>query len=227
MTGSSSYQLNDEEIQYLSLLLSIIDSQNWQAFGCAILETPTTFQSFARTISQSSQLNGMTILHACVRFNPPPHIVKILIELVPESPSCVDCLQRTPLHIAAGTHASLSTIQLLSDAYPGACTIHDEDGKTPLHLACDSECELFEGGRDSMREPPSYEVVHTLINASPFSVLLEDEDGTSALEYAILSDAPIKVVKLIQYVTLKQCEAQQKKDKSMKRTMDDKVEAIF
>eukprot|EP00571_Detonula_confervacea_P002501 CAMPEP_0172318566 /NCGR_PEP_ID=MMETSP1058-20130122/35245_1 /TAXON_ID=83371 /ORGANISM="Detonula confervacea, Strain CCMP 353" /LENGTH=57 /DNA_ID=CAMNT_0013033423 /DNA_START=39 /DNA_END=209 /DNA_ORIENTATION=+ len=57
MTGSSSYQLNDEEIQYLSLLLNIIDSQNWQTFRYVILNSPTVFQSFARTISQTSELN--------------------------------------------------------------------------------------------------------------------------------------------------------------------------
>eukprot|EP00584_Thalassiosira_punctigera_P008417 CAMPEP_0172530912 /NCGR_PEP_ID=MMETSP1067-20121228/4516_1 /TAXON_ID=265564 ORGANISM="Thalassiosira punctigera, Strain Tpunct2005C2" /NCGR_SAMPLE_ID=MMETSP1067 /ASSEMBLY_ACC=CAM_ASM_000444 /LENGTH=54 /DNA_ID=CAMNT_0013315221 /DNA_START=57 /DNA_END=218 /DNA_ORIENTATION=+ len=54
MTGPSN-QLNDEEIQYLSLLLGIIDSQNWRALGYAILNNPAVFQSFARTVSRSSE----------------------------------------------------------------------------------------------------------------------------------------------------------------------------
>lgn len=218
MTGSSSYQLNGGEIQYLSLLLDIVNSQNWNAFEYAILNNPDVFQSFARTISQSLELNGMTILHACVRFSPPSHIVKNLLELVPESPSCVDCLQRTPLHIAAGTRARLSTIQLLSEAYPGACAIQDEDGKTPLHLACDSSSKLFQGDLGSTRESPSYEVVKALIQASPLSVPLEDDDGMSALEHAIISDAPINVVNLLQSATRTQCKAQQNKDNSMGRS---------
>mmetsp|Transcript_14255 Transcript_14255/g.30442 ORF Transcript_14255/g.30442 Transcript_14255/m.30442 type:complete len:246 (+) Transcript_14255:173-910(+) len=214
MTGSS-YQLNDDDIQYLSLLLGIIDAQNWEAFGYAILNHPTEFQSFARKICQSTELNGMTILHACVRLNPPPHIIKVLLQLVPESPSCIDCLQRTPLHIAAGTRASSPIIKLLVDAYPTACEIRDIDGKTPLHLACDSACELFEGDRESdAREPPRYDVVRTLAKASPLSVPLEDQDGMSALEHAIFSDAPIVVIKLLQYATRKQCEMQQKEQQA-------------
>ena len=52
--------------------------------------------------------------------------------------------------------------------------------------------------------------MQALIAASPSSVPLEDEDGMSALEHAIFSDAPIRVVKLLQHVTRKQCEARQR-----------------
>ena len=112
-------------------------------------------------------------------------------------------MNRTPLHIAAGTRANLSTIQLLADAYPAACATLDEGGKTPLHLACDSACELFEGDEGCDRDPPSYDVVLTIINAWLSAVPWEDKDGTSALEFAILSDAPIKVVRLLQAATCK------------------------
>ena len=37
--------------------------------------------------------------------------------------------------------------------------------------------------------------------AYPTSLLLEDNDGTSALEHAILSEASIEVVKLLQHAT--------------------------
>ncbi|KAL7541741.1 hypothetical protein ACHAXR_011184 [Thalassiosira sp. AJA248-18] len=206
---SSSNQLSEEEIEYLSLLLGIIEGKEWEALGNGMIGNPYAFQSFARTISKSSELNGLTILHACVRFDPPPHIVKILLELVPESPSCVDCLQRTPLHVAAGTGASFPLIKLLAEAFPQACDIQDEDGKTPLHMACDNTCKMFEGDGDSMRDPPSYHVVETLIRASPFSVLVEDLDDMSALEHAILSDATIQVVRKLQKATRKQCQVQQ------------------
>lgn len=207
----SSYQLNNEEIQYLDVLCGMIGARNWQAFGYAILNNPTVFQSFSRKISQSSEMKGLTILHACIRYNPPPHIVKIILTLVPEVPGCVDCFQRTPLHVAAGTRASLPVIELLAKAYPRACDIQDKDGKTPLHLACDCACNLFEGDGDFTREPPSYEVVYTLLKNSPLSTVpVEDHDGMSALEHAILSDASIEVVNLLQYATGKQCEWQQK-----------------
>ena len=85
----------------------------------------------------------------------------------------------------------------------------DSDGKTPLSLACDTECGLFEGDQDFVRDPPSFEIVQILVHASPLSVPLEDDDGMSALEYAILSEASSEVIKLLQCVTRKQCEEQQ------------------
>jgi ankyrin repeat protein len=211
MTGPS-YQLKNEEIQYLSILLEIIESGNWEALECTIINNPTVFRSFARKVSRSSELNGMTILHACARFKTPPPIIKLLLDLVPESPTCVDCLQRTPLHVAVGTHASLKTIKLLSSAFPEACAIQDDDGKTPLHLACDKGCELFEDDASLVPKPPKYEVVETLIKAYPKAVTLEDQDDMSALEHAIFSDAPIEVIKLLQYATRKQCELKRKKE---------------
>jgi hypothetical protein len=120
---------------------------------------------------------------------------------VPESPGLVDCLNRTPLHVAVGTRANLATIQLLADACPVACSVRDEDGKTPLHLACDSACELFEGDRYCERDPPSYDVVSTIVKTWPSAVIWEDNDGTSALEHAILSGAPIKIIRLLQAAT--------------------------
>lgn len=227
MTAPISYQLNDEELEYLAFLLGTIDEQNWHAFGHAVVSNPSVFKTFARKISKSSELNGMTILHACVRHNPPHKIVKLLLDLVPEGPSCVDCLQRTPLHVAAGTRASSQIIKLLAESYPRACAIQDLDGKTPLHLACDSGVELFEGDNEHERCPPSYEVVRALVKASPLTVPVEDDDGMSPLEHAIFSDAPIKVVKLLQHVTRKQCEArrsqqeqQQQQERSTSKNID-------
>ncbi|KAL7533784.1 hypothetical protein ACHAXR_006203 [Thalassiosira sp. AJA248-18] len=217
MTGSSN-QLSEEEFEYLLFLLGIIEDQKWEALGYAMIGNPYAFQSFARTISKSSGINGLTILHVCARFDPPPQIVKILLELVPESPSCVDCFQRTPLHVAAGTCASLPVIKLLAEAFPQACDIQDDDGKTPLHMACDSECKIFEGNGDSMRDPPGYDVVEALIHASPLSVLVEDLDDMSALEHAILSDATIQVVGLLQKATAKQCHAHQEINGQMNKS---------
>ena len=156
-------------------------------------------------------------LHACVRSNPPPNIVCLLLELVPESPSHVDCLHRAPLHIAAGTRTDLDVIQLLADAYPAACSVQDEDGKTPLHLACDNTCKLFLGDSpETPHEPPCIRVVSTLISACPWSAPLEDKDGTNAVEYAILSDSSIEVVRLLQHATRRQCEKQSQQVMSLK-----------
>lgn len=130
-------------------------------------------------------------LHQCVRKDPPPYIVQLLLAVSPESLSHVDCLHRTPLHIAAGAHAKLSIVQLLADADPAACFVQDVDGKTPLILACES----------SWGDSPSIELIRILIKAYPTSLSLEDNDGTSALEHAILSEASLEVVEVLQHAT--------------------------
>ncbi len=63
MSDSSpiTYQLNQTEADYLLLLLSIIESQNWEALVCDIYRNPAAFQWFARNISSVSELNGMTM----------------------------------------------------------------------------------------------------------------------------------------------------------------------
>jgi hypothetical protein len=150
-------------------------------------------------------------------------IVKLLIELIPESPSLVDCLNRTPLHIAVGTRANLPTIQMLAGACPAACAVLDEDGKTPLHLACDSSCELFKGDdeRECKREPPCLEVVSMIASLCPWSVPLEDYYEISALEYAIVSNAPIKVVRFLQKITVEQTKNQEILQTAMTRSYSD------
>ena len=85
-TSSQTHNLNSEEVSYLSLLLSIIASQNWQAFAHSILHNPAVFQSFCSNLHKSSDLNGMTILHAAVRHNPPLTIIKLLLKFTPDAP---------------------------------------------------------------------------------------------------------------------------------------------
>ena len=46
--------------------------------------------------------------------------------------------------------------------------------------------------------------VRILLSGSQEAALLEDIDGADALEYAIMSDAPITVVNLLQKVAQKQ-----------------------
>mmetsp|Transcript_18172 Transcript_18172/g.39281 ORF Transcript_18172/g.39281 Transcript_18172/m.39281 type:complete len:169 (+) Transcript_18172:494-1000(+) len=146
----------------------------------------------------------MTLLHAIVRHNPPNEVLTNMIKLYPKALEAADCLGRMPLHIAAGSGANTWVMKFLVLAFPQACNIQDEDGRTPLHLACDSSCELFEDDEQNPRGPPDFKVVRTLLKGSPEAVTLEDIDEMNALEYAIMSDAPIEVVKLLQKATQNQ-----------------------
>ncbi|KAL3787854.1 hypothetical protein HJC23_000396 [Cyclotella cryptica] len=195
---SSAADLNERTLSYLTLILNTIESKDWKSLYQIGLSKPSTFKALARIISTTDEFNGMTFLHAVVRHDPPLCIVTEIMKICPGDVRARDCLNRTPLHVACGVGANVKTIRCLAAAFPQACNIQDEDGRTPLHFYCDIECQLFEGDDGKMREPPSYEAVYCLLSASIASVGLEDADGMSPLEYAICSDANAKVVKLLQ-----------------------------
>ena len=139
------------------------------------------------------------MLHAIVRNDPPITLLSEMIKLHPSALFATDCLGRNALHVAAGSCASLDTIKLLVMAYPNACNIQDGDGRTALMIACDSSCVMFQD-TNIERGPPDFQVIRTLLSGSKQSVLLEDCDETDAIECAILSDASVEVVKLLQKV---------------------------
>jgi len=88
---------------------------------------------------------------------------------------------------------------------------------------CTSHVTLFEGDQTE-RAPPTIDVVRALLSGSWRSVLVEDEDEMSPIEYAIVSDANIKVVKLLQKtsMTLRRKEAQASKAAARRTAKDTK-----
>jgi len=60
-SSPSTYQLNKNEVQWISLLLVVIESQNWEGLGCVISSNAIEFQQFARKTFSLPQLNGMTM----------------------------------------------------------------------------------------------------------------------------------------------------------------------
>jgi hypothetical protein len=88
------------------------------------------------------------------------------------------------------------------------------------------DCQLFEGddGKTN-RLPPSYEVVHCLLSASLSVVSLEDADGMCPLEYAICSDADVKVVKLLQKAAQKHMRDSQAKKLGLKQSSSRQIAA--
>jgi hypothetical protein len=172
-------------------VLQIIASQDWEFFRSAVLSRPTFFRKLAKAISSSSELSGMTLLHAAIRFNAPIDIIVEMIRLCPDMPAAKDCLGRTPLHVAAGSKASPSLLGILAHAYPAACNAQEVDGMTPLHFVCDSSCVLFEEDHDECDTPskqrPNHEAVLTLLSYSIHAATIEDVEEMSPLEHAIMS----------------------------------------
>lgn len=181
-------------------ILELISSKSWESFRSYVLSSPDVFQNLAGAVAACSALNGMTLLHAAVRYNPPLDIIVRMVQLCPNSPSSRDCLHRTPLHVAVGSRASPLLIRLLAHAYPAACDALDKEGKTPLHVACDSSCVLFEEDlyRTHTTERPSHDTIVTLLSYSLYPVILKDYNGVSPQEYAMSSGASKKTIQLLQ-----------------------------
>ena len=121
-----------------------------------------------------------------------------MIEICPEQPAAKDCLGRTALHVAAASAASPKVIRLIAHACPTSCDATDEDGKTPLHFACDITCELFEGDSPVLPRKVCHDTIRALLSESLHASTIEDIDEMNALEYAIMSDAELKTVKILQ-----------------------------
>ena len=183
-------------------ILQLISSQDWETFRYAILSRPALFQNLANDVSSCSQLHGMTLLHAAVRYGSPLDVIVDMIRLCPDMPATKDCLGRTPLHVAAGSKASASLLKILAHACPAACVVQDEEGKTPLHFVCDSSCVLFEDDHHkNSKQPPDHKAVVALLSYSIHAATLEDDEEMTPLEHSIISDASLKTVKLLQFVT--------------------------
>ena len=196
--------ISTEAFLAIGIILEAIERQDWLAFRSVVhLSNPAYFQAITRAIASCSEFNGgMTLLHAVARCNPPLDIVAKMIKLCPEQPAVKDCLGRTALHVAAGSAAAPKVIKLIAHACPTSCDATDVDGKTPLHFACDVTCKLFEGDSDSIPTAVPRKVCHDTIRAllseSIHASTIEDIDEMNALEYAIMSDAELKTVKMLQ-----------------------------
>ena len=193
-------------IQSIGEILELFVLQDWQTFRSCVLSNPVLLRNVASAVSACSQLNGMTLLHAAVRYNPPLDIVTQMMELCPQMTAAKDCLDRTPLHVAIGSGVSPEVVKLIAHAHPSACDVQDAEGKTPLHLACDSSCVLFEDHDDfndddattASRQPPCHETVEVLLAYSLRAAILQDAEGKSPLQHAVASNASSNTVSLLQ-----------------------------
>jgi hypothetical protein len=192
----------------IDILLDIIDRQDWRTFRFAALSNSAYFRAITNAIANCPETNGMTLLHAVVRCNPPLDLVAKMMEICPDLPAAKDCLGRTPLHVAAGSAATPNLIKLIAHAHPASCDATDDDGKTPLHFVCDSSCELFEDDDiiNQSREV-CHDTIRALLSESMHAATIEDVDEMNAIEYAIMSDAQLKTISLLQMSARKSFES--------------------
>ena len=84
-------------LEPFSYLLGLIEAREWETFRSFTLEpSPVHFRARTNVIAQTPELNGMTLLHAALKCDPPPELVLDMIEICPDLLAARDCLGRTP-----------------------------------------------------------------------------------------------------------------------------------
>jgi hypothetical protein len=157
-----------------------------------------------------------SVFHVLCRQHPPEDIVDSFANLFPPILQALDSNGRTPLHIAVAYGASSKVIRCLLKLYPHAASKQDAEGKTPLHLACefcplDEICDPgFDDGDKEYCKGPFLSVIVALFAAAPRSINVEDNEGCNPLELTIITGGELKVVKLIQKLSMYQWKRERK-----------------
>jgi hypothetical protein len=103
----------------------------------------------------------------------------------------------------------VNLLKLIAHADPAVCDVQDEEMKTPLHIACDNSCVLFEEDHDEYAgaglppPPPCHMSVKTLLACSLRPVTLQDAEGKSPLQHAVASNALSETITLLQMAVMK------------------------
>ena len=179
-------------------LAHLISQRKWPLLE-SILTTPLSIRESV-PIDDMSLPHSITpdiIIHFAVRFQAPTMILVLLSEVYPISLTSADTTGRYPIHVAAKWSATPDVIAFLITTNPDVAGVQDTTGKTPLHYVGECYLQHFSSHTYS-RNDSMLQVVRLLKEAAPLSVNLEDNDGMNAVEYALLSDAHLKVVKTMQ-----------------------------
>ena len=192
-----------------STLSAIIAKRDWGAARKLLSANRNTVEEISTCCILGTSGSG-GVLHFVCRFHPPLDVVQKIVESFPEYIDGIDRDSRLPLHIATRWGASSLVIKFLLQLSPNAEAVQDYLGKTPLILACQSYRRNFVPSiEDDKNSYPStlkksmLQIVQALYKTAPEVVSLEDEDGATALEYAIIVEADIRVVRLLHMASAK------------------------
>jgi hypothetical protein len=138
------------------------------------------------------------IIHCAVRARAPLSVITLLASLYPQSLCSPDMMGRYPIHVAAKWASNPSIIAYLVKTNPSVVGAPDSDGKTPMHYVGECYVENHSGDSPQDTEQSMGEVVDILRLAAPHSVNLEDNDEMNAVEYALINNASMRVIKKMQ-----------------------------
>ena len=188
----SSMSLNQQTITLARLL-----SQRQWSFLDSLLSSTNASSIIIDDPNLPHAITSDIVIHFAARFQAPLRILSLLARLYPASLSSADITGRYPIHVASKWGATPDVIAYLIKSNPTVAGVPDSTGKTPMHYVGECYLRHFDNPIYN-RDDSMLQVVRLLKNAAPNSVNLEDNEGMNAIEYALESDANLKVVKTMQ-----------------------------
>ena len=187
--SSSSRRLDagDTAEEYVVNVRRLVTQSKWNRLR-ALLATGegrnAARRSFAFSPNMHNSTDDRSILHDLMANDAPHDIVETIFATLGIAPlqqhlTNVDPnnYHRTPFHEAIQNDVSCATIQLMVTVCPAVVTIADDRGITPLMIECSK-------GRYC-----DYDTVKLLVRSAPQHVMDEANDGSTALECALMSGA--------------------------------------
>eukprot|EP00984_Skeletonema_dohrnii_P008600 scaffold3187_cov82-Skeletonema_dohrnii-CCMP3373.AAC.2 len=140
------------------------------------------------------------VVHFAVRFQAPLRTISLLSKLYPSSISSPDACGRYPVHVACKWSATPDVVNYLVRLNSSACGVQDSFGKTPMHYVAEFYVANYQLPLEMLypMDESMMQVVKLLKSAAPTSLNLEDDEGCNAIEYALVNDVNIKVIKYMQ-----------------------------
>mmetsp|Transcript_3166 Transcript_3166/g.3681 ORF Transcript_3166/g.3681 Transcript_3166/m.3681 type:complete len:667 (+) Transcript_3166:144-2144(+) len=165
---------------------------------------------------KNKTVSDFYMVHAAVRMDCPPDLLRYIIETRPEEVRQVNELGRLPLHVAADTAPDVTdssyhykfVIDELLYSYPDGAASSDSNGKLPLQLAIESGKKWIGGGVKSLYDVfpdamarvtvENYPTIKRALSFSTnFAEELETNDDTVA-EHGIVKEEHYDAIMMVQ-----------------------------
>lgn len=113
---------------------------------------------------------------------------------------------RYPVHAACTYAASSDLVYKCVSMYPHTAAAQDNDGRTPFHLLCKDyakQCEVSTSLDKNAIERRMTYVLWILYRSAPQAIIIEDNEGVDAVEYALEADLSLPFIGILQHMVSK------------------------
>ncbi|KAL7428676.1 hypothetical protein ACHAXH_000887 [Discostella pseudostelligera] len=149
-------------------------------------------------IDDAKIITESCVVHFALRHGAPLNIIQLLAVKYPRCLTTPDPTGKYACHVACKYGAVFPVVEFLVRMNKYLAGIPDPSGKAPIHYVGEFYAAFNESSTGMEMNEHMLRVVYILREAAPQSFILEDMNGCNAIEYAIGSDADIKIIKTMQ-----------------------------